>query len=69
MSLASAPSTTAKRQGNLMQYNAKELTETIRTRLDGFGRVFGGVLDRVDGGGLVVEQRLQGKDESWSANK
>lgn len=52
-----------------MQYNAKELTETIRTRLDGFGRVFGGVLDRVDGGGLVVEQRLQGKDESWSANK
>ena len=69
MSLASAPSTTAKRQGNLMQYNAKEGTETIRTRLDGFGGVFGRVLDRVDGGGLVVEERSQGKDESWSANK
>ena len=52
-----------------MQYNAKELTERIRTRLDGFGRVFGRVLDGVDGGGLVVEERLQGKDEWWSANK
>ena len=52
MSLASAPSTRAKRRGNLMQYNAKEVTERIRTRLDGFGRVFGRVLDRVDGGGV-----------------
>ena len=69
MSLASAPSTTGKRQGNLVQYNAKEVTERIGTRLDGFGRVFGRVLDRVDGGVLVVEERLQGKDEWWSANK
>ena len=51
-----------------MQYDAKDLTQTIHTRLDAFGRVFGGVRDGVDGGGLVVEKRLNGEEEMWSAN-
>lgn len=51
-----------------MQYDAKEFIETICTRLDAFGRVFEAVLDDVDGGGLVVEERLKGEEEMWSAN-
>ena len=42
--------------------------ETICTRLDAFGRVFRPILDGVDGGGLVVEQRLNGEEDMWSAN-
>lgn len=51
-----------------VQYNATEVTETICTRLDAFGRVFRAVLDGVDGGVLVVEKRSNGEEEMWSAN-
>ena len=51
-----------------MQYDAKGLIETIYTRLDALGRVLEGVLDGVDDGGLVVEERLKGEEEMWSAN-
>lgn len=49
-----------------MQYDAKGFTKTISTRLDAFGRVFGPVLDGVDGGELVVEKRSNGEEEMWS---
>ena len=65
---SSAQSTRAKRQPKQVQYNAKEFTERICTRLDAFGRVFRRVRDGVDGGGLVVEKRLSDKEEMWSAN-
>ena len=57
-----------ERQQKHVQDDAKEFTQTIRTRLDAFGRVFGGVRDGVDGGGLVVEKGLNGEEEMWSAN-
>lgn len=68
MGFSSAPSTRAKGQRNHVQYEAKEFRETIYTRLDAFGRVFGPVLDGVDDGGLVVEKRLNDEEEMWSAN-
>lgn len=68
MGFSSAPATRAKRQGKQVLYDAKESTETMWTRLDAFRRVFGGVIDGVDGGGLVVGKRLKGEEEMWSAN-
>lgn len=68
MGFSSAQSTRAKRQEKHVEYDAKEFTETICTRLDAFGRVFEAVLDGVDGGGLVVEERLKSEGEMWSAN-
>lgn len=48
----SAWSTRAKRQANQVQYNAKEVTRTFSTRLDGFGRDFRRGRDGVDDGGV-----------------
>lgn len=68
MGFSSALSTRAKRQQQQVQYDAKGLSGTICTRRDAVGRVFRAVLDGVDGGELVVEERVKGEEEMWSAN-